>query len=153
MKATQGNYRIDLMDWRDAAPLAMPLRERVFVGEQGVPPELEMDEFDAVCRHAVARTFDVAGDGAVIATGRLLPDGHIGRMAVDAGWRNRGVGGAVLEALVAEATVRGMPEVVLNAQVHALAFYERHGFDAEGAIFMEAGIEHRAMRRRLRGGW
>ncbi|ATE59906.1 GNAT family N-acetyltransferase [Thauera sinica] len=145
MNERQESYRIELMDWREAAPLAMPLRERVFVAEQGVPPELEMDEFDAVCRHAVART----AAGEAIATGRLLPDGHIGRMAVDAAWRKRGVGGDVLEALVAEAAALGMGEVVLNAQVHALAFYERHGFAAEGEVFMEAGIEHRAMRRRL----
>lgn len=137
--------RVELMSWNEAAAEATPLRERVFVVEQGVPAELEMDEFDTVCRHALAR----GADGAVIATGRLLPDGHIGRMAVDADWRNRGVGGEVLEALVREARTRGMAEVVLNAQVHAQAFYERHGFVAEGAIFLEAGIEHRTMRRRL----
>ncbi|TAH50058.1 MAG: GNAT family N-acetyltransferase [Betaproteobacteria bacterium] len=147
MNEQRGSHRIELMAWSEAATLAMPLRERVFVVEQGVPPELEMDEFDAVCRHAVVRTTD----GTVIATGRLLPDGHIGRMAVDAGWRKHGVGGQVLEALVAEAASLGMAEVVLNAQVHAQAFYERHGFAAEGEVFMEAGIEHRAMRRRLSG--
>jgi predicted GNAT family N-acyltransferase len=139
-------YRIDLLDWTQAAALAMPLRERVFVVEQGVPPELELDEFDAVSRHAVAR----ATDGSVIATGRLLPDGHIGRMAVDSGWRKRGVGGVVLEALVDEASALGMAEVVLNAQVHALSFYERHGFAAVGDAFMEAGIVHRTMRRSFR---
>lgn len=137
--------RIDLLDWTQAAALAMPLRERVFVVEQGVPPELELDEFDAVSRHAVARAID----GSVIATGRLLPDGHIGRMAVDAGWRNRGVGGVVLEALVEEASALGMAEVVLNAQLHALTFYERHGFAAVGEAFIEAGIVHRTMRRSL----
>lgn len=136
---------IELLDWCDAADDATPLRERVFVVEQGVPIELEMDEFDAVSRHALART----AEGSVIATGRLLPDGHIGRMAVDAGWRDCGVGGAVLEALVQEACARRMTEVILNAQVHAQAFYARHGFIAEGEVFVEAGIEHRVMRRRL----
>lgn len=145
MNGLKHELQIDLMDWREAAPLAAPLRQRVFVIEQGVPPELEMDELDAVCRHAIAR--NVAGK--VIATGRLLPDGHIGRMAVEAAWRKRGVGGVVLEALVAEAAARGMREVALNAQVHAEPFYRRHGFAAEGEVFMEAGIAHRTMRRQL----
>lgn len=136
---------IELLDWARAAPLVMPLRERVFVVEQGVPAEIELDAFDPVCRHAVGR--DAAG--RVIATGRLLPDGHIGRMAVDAGRRGHGIGGAVLEALVLEARARGMREVVLNAQIRAVDFYLRHGFSPEGDVFVEAGIDHRTMRRAL----
>jgi predicted GNAT family N-acyltransferase len=110
-----------------------------------VPVELERDEFDPVSHYALAET----AAGEVIATGRLLPDGHVGRMAVAAAWRGRGVGGAVLEALVAEAGARGMESVVLNAQTHALGFYRAHGFVEEGEEFMEAGIPHRTMRRRL----
>ncbi len=143
--SASSNWDIELLDWAQAEPLVMPLRERVFVVEQGVPAEIELDEFDPVCRHAVGRD----ADGRVIATGRLLPDGHIGRMAVDAGWRGRGIGGAVLSALVREARARGMSEVVLNAQIRALDFYLRHGFSAEGEVFVEAGIDHRAMRRAL----
>lgn len=134
---------IELLDWRDAAARAMPLRERVFVVEQGVPADMELDEFDAVSCHALA----IAAGGEVLATGRLLPDGHIGRMAVDAAWRGRGVGGLVLEALVAEGHRRGMTTLVLNAQVSAIEFYRRHGFEAEGEVFMEAGIAHQSMRR------
>jgi predicted GNAT family N-acyltransferase len=96
-----------------------------------------------VCRHAIARD---AG-GRVVATGRLLPDGHIGRMAVRRAARGAGVGGAVLQALIAEAARRGLREVALAAQTHALDFYLRHGFEAVGEVFMEAGIPHRAMRR------
>ena len=136
-----------IVDWPEAEALVMPLREAVFVVEQGVPAELERDEFDAVSRHAVAQD----ANGAVIATGRLLPDGHVGRMAVAANARGRGVGGRVLEALVAEAGVRGLAEVVLNAQLQAEAFYRRHGFVPEGGVFLEAGIEHRCMRRPCRG--
>ncbi len=138
-------YVIHVVDWAAARLLASPLRERVFVVEQGVPPELEQDEFDAVCRHALAQT----ADGTPIATGRLLPDGHIGRMAVDVRWRGKGVGGAVLQALVQEAAARGMPAAMLNAQEHAVDFYRRHGFVEEGEAFMEAGIAHRGMRRAL----
>ena len=137
--------RIEITDWARAEAQVMPVRMAVFVVEQGVPEEIERDAFDAVSRHAIAR--DAAG--AVVATGRLLPDGHIGRMAVAAPLRAKGVGGAVLEALVAEAVRTGLAEVALNAQVHALAFYRRHGFAEYGDVFMEAGIPHRAMRRTL----
>lgn len=136
---------ITLIGWADAAESVMPVRETVFVHEQGVPQELERDEHDPVCRHAVART----SAGEVVGTGRLLPDGHIGRMAVLRPWRSTGVGGRILEALVAEARARGMCEVMLNAQLTAEDFYRRHGFTAEGEVFMDAGIEHRAMLRRL----
>lgn len=133
-------------DWPSAGGRVLPLRIEVFVIEQGVPAEMELDEFDPRSRHAVATV-----DGRVVATGRLLPDGYIGRMAVAAAWRGRGLGGAVLEALVAEATAGGMAELVLHAQVRAQAFYARHGFVAEGEVFMEAGIPHRSMRRKLSG--
>jgi len=136
---------IRILDWGDAAALAMPLRERVFVMEQGVPAELERDARDRHCRHAVATT----AAGEVVGTGRLLPDGHIGRMAVAAPWRNRGIGGLMLEALVAEAARLGFREVVLNAQIDAVDFYLRHGFVPQGEIFIEAGIRHQTMHRTL----
>ena len=136
---------LSVCEWDEAADRVMPLREAVFVVEQGVPPELEEDEFDPVSRHIVA----ALADGRVIGTGRLLPDGHLGRLAVAADWRARGVGGAVLAALVAEAGERGMAEVVLHAQTHAEPFYTRRGFVPDGPVFDEAGIPHRLMRRRL----
>ena len=139
------DLEIEVVGWDEAELLVMPVRTEVFVVEQGVPAEIERDALDAVCRHAIARD---AG-GRVVATGRLLPDGHIGRMAVRRAARGAGVGGAVLQALIAEAARRGLPEVALNAQTHALAFYLRHGFEAVGEVFMEAGIPHRAMRRTL----
>ncbi len=139
------SIRISILDWDAAASRVMPLREAVFVLEQGVAPELEQDALDPVCRHAVAET----RDGSIVGTGRLVPDGHIGRMAVAANARNRGIGGRILDALLREAQSAGMAEVVLNAQVHAQRFYGRHGFAGEGEVFMEAGIAHRLMRRRL----
>lgn len=139
------SHELHLMDWTQAQPLAQPLREAVFVVEQQVPPELELDEFDALSLHAVVR----CPQGKVIATGRLLPDGHIGRMAVDRAWRGCGIGGELLEALVEAARERGFTEVVLNAQVAAMPFYARHGFAGFGERFMDAGILHQAMRREL----
>lgn len=136
--------RIELLPWEEARAHAAPIRFAVFVEEQGVPRDIELDAMDAQCLHAVA--FD--GDDAV-GTGRLLPDGHIGRMAVLKAWRGRGVGGRILQALIERARRRGDREVVLSAQVHATAFYRAHGFVEEGAQYMEAGIPHRDMRRRL----
>lgn len=134
--------RIEVVGWDEAEARVMPVRTGVFVVEQGVPEEIERDAFDAVCRHAIAHD----AEGRVIATGRLLPDGHIGRMAVLREARGAGVGGAVLQALIAEAARRGL-NAALNAQTHALDFYLRHGFEPVGEVFMEAGIPHRAMRR------
>jgi predicted GNAT family N-acyltransferase len=136
--------RIELMTWDKARAHAAPVRMVVFVEEQRVPAELEMDERDAACLHAIA--FD--GERAV-GTGRLLPDGHIGRMAVLKAFRGKGVGGEILEALVGAARRRGERETVLSAQTHALAFYRAHGFEAFGAEYEEAGLPHQDMRRVL----
>jgi predicted GNAT family N-acyltransferase len=137
--------RIELLDWEHARTAATPIRFTVFVEEQLVPPEIEMDEHDAQCVHALA--FD--GAGAAVGTGRLLPDGHIGRMAVLLAWRGKGVGSLILEALIAKAKQRGDKTVVLSAQTHAIAFYQRHGFIPEGEVYLEAGIRHQQMQRTL----
>ena len=136
--------RIELLDWERARGQAAPIRFAVFVEEQGVPFEIELDEYDPVSLHALA--FD---GGKPVGTGRLLPDGHIGRMAVLTAFRGNGVGGALLEALMKAAKARGDRAVVLSAQVGALAFYRAHGFQPEGDEYMEAGIRHQAMKRRL----
>lgn len=122
------------------------IRFAVFVVEQHVPEELEWDGIDAACEHAIAE--DEAG--SPIGVGRLLPDGHIGRMAVLREWRGCGVGGAILERLVALARERGHAVARLNAQTHAMPFYRSHGFIPVGDEFDEAGIPHRAMERALR---
>nr|WP_217344634.1 GNAT family N-acetyltransferase [Noviherbaspirillum sp. L7-7A]MBV0878799.1 GNAT family N-acetyltransferase [Noviherbaspirillum sp. L7-7A] len=133
--------------WEQQRQTAAALRHRVFVVEQGVPAELELDEMDAQSLHAVAYQ-----DGVPVATGRLLPDGHIGRMAVRQDARGAGTGSLVLCALMDEARRRGDRDVVLHAQLSARDFYARHGFEAEGDAFMDAGIEHIAMRRRFSPG-
>jgi predicted GNAT family N-acyltransferase len=136
--------RIELLGWEQARAEASRVRMRVFVDEQRVPPEIEMDDWDVASVHALAYE-----DDRPVGTGRLLPDGHIGRMAVLRESRRRGVGGAILARLVEEARRRGMPEVVLSAQTHALGFYRRHGFAERGGVYQEAGISHQEMRRVL----
>lgn len=137
--------RVELGEWNALQVPATAIRHAVFVDEQKVPVEIELDAFDALSLHALA--FDA--QGIAVGTGRLLPDGHIGRMAVLPQARGRGVGGALLRALVEAACDRGLREVVLNAQTHALPFYARFGFIAEGDEFDDAGIAHRLMRRTL----
>lgn len=122
------------------------IRMEVFVGEQHVPPEEEMDDLDEVAIHVLALL-----DGQPVGTGRLIleDDGtaRIGRMAVLKPHRGRGVGGAILLHLMEIARERDVRVVRLAGQLHAIPFYERHGFTAYGDVFLDAGIEHRMMER------
>lgn len=136
--------KIQLMSWDEARADAAPIRFEVFVAEQRVPAEIELDAMDAQCTHAVAYE-----NGQAIATGRLLPDGHIGRMAVLKAWRGRGAGSAILAALMDAARRRGDASVELSAQVHAVPFYLAHGFQPVGPVYEEAGIAHQAMTKAL----
>lgn len=140
-------FRVEPIDYAAGLAELRAVREKVFVQEQRVPIEEEWDALDPLCLHVIAR--DVAG--VPIGTGRLTPEHKIGRMAVLAGWRGRGVGDAMLGVLIDAARTRGWPSLSLNAQVSAEAFYARQGFIPHGERFQEAGIEHQAMRRVLQG--
>ncbi len=131
--------------WGDDADSLRRIRTEVFILEQSIPPQDEWDELDPACVHVLA----VDADGKPVGTGRLTPDGKIGRMAVLKRWRGQGVGTAILEFLLREAHAHDLEECRLSAQTHALGFYARRGFEAYGAEFLEGGIPHRAMRRRL----
>lgn len=128
---------------------AYAVRHQVFVGEQGVPVELEVDEHDPDADHVVARR----ADGRVVGAGRLVVApggvGHLGRLAVLAEVRGAGVGVALVRALEDLARARGLSSVVLGAQVYAVGFYERLGYTAYGEDFDDAGIPHRWMRTEL----
>jgi len=134
--------RIELGDWERMRPWAAPIRFAVFVDEQKVPADMEVDSWDPQSVHAVA--FDARG--SAVGTGRLLPDGHIGRMAVVATARGSGIGSALLRRLMEEARQRGHHAAALSAQTHAIAFYQRHGYDVDGCEYMDAGIPHVDMR-------
>ena len=123
------------------------IRKTVFVEEQAVPLELEMDEYDETATHFLLRDGDTP-----LATARLL-DKHglakIGRVAVLQEARGRGLGLLLMRAVLDEARRQGFTESVLDSQTYAIPFYERLGFVAEGAEFDDAGIPHYLMRRRL----
>ncbi|MFC5694603.1 GNAT family N-acetyltransferase [Pseudomonas sp. GCM10022186] len=128
---------VRIADWqKDNADLRR-IRETVFIAEQSVAPELEWDTEDADAVHFLAFEQDYA-----IGTARLLPDGHIGRVSVLKDWRGLKVGDRLLQAAIAEAERRGLKRQMLSAQVHATAFYERHGFKVVSSEFLEAGIPH-----------
>ncbi len=138
-------FAVRICQWSSAEAALRAVRYDVFVVEQGVPEAIEWDDADLASIHALAE--DAAG--RPVGCARLLPDGHIGRVAVRRPWRGQRVGRALVLGLVAAAQARGDRQVVLNAQVAAMPFYERHGFVASGDVFEEAGILHRVMTRAL----
>ena len=140
------SIQVKLGSWSEIKNQAMPIRLAVFVQEQNVPIEEEVDQMDPLCVHAIA----LNEQGTVIGTGRLLPDGHVGRMSVLRDYRARGVGSAILNALVGQAQRAGFEEVILHAQTHAIDFYASHAFVEEGELFYEANIPHKKMRRSLK---
>lgn len=145
------NLRFVTGSWAQLAADAKPIRYEVFVLEQQVPLELEWDEMDEVSLHIVAYKDgkgNVGNDSNdhALGTARLLPNGHIGRMAVRQSVRGMGIGSVLLQTLLREAQQRGDAAVLLSAQIHAENFYQRHGFVREGEEFIEAGIPHISMR-------
>jgi predicted GNAT family N-acyltransferase len=121
---------------------AFALRTAVFCGEQGVPPEMEIDEHDPEAQHLVAL---LAEEQRVIGTLRLLAFGReakIGRVAVVSEWRRRGVASRMLATALARARREGFEHARLAAQTVAVALYEQAGFVVESEPFEEAGIEH-----------
>lgn len=139
--------------WPDDEDALRRVRFAVFVDEQKVPAEIEIDALDDVCEHALA----VDAEGRPIGTARLDAaghdgrTGHIGRVAVLPEWRRRGVGEALVRHMIERAGRRGLRRIEISAQVQALAFYARLGFVAEGEVYVEAGIDHRRMRLELGG--
>lgn len=139
---------VKLVETEPELDSAMQVRFRVFVSEQGVPPEEELDEADATATHAIALV-----GGQVVGTGRLLlsggDDGRIGRMAVDLDWRRRGIGSLILSFLEETALAEGAQRVTLHAQEYVKAFYAAHGYREHGSTFLEANIPHVEMCKEL----
>jgi YbgC/YbaW family acyl-CoA thioester hydrolase len=148
-EAGQPMVEVRVGSWQELGRDAQAIRTAVFVDEQKIPAEMEWDEADAGCVHAVA----LNRLGMPLATGRLLEHApgvaKIGRMAVVQTMRGSRVGRSVLDALLKAARARGDREVVLHAQLSAAPFYARAGFSERGEVFEEAGIPHVEMARSL----
>ena len=142
---------IKLVETEEEMEAAMGVRFRVFVAEQQVPAEEELDEFDATATHVIA-IVNHPGEGQVVATGRVVygnedTAARIGRMAVDAQWRRKGIGGRILKFLEEEASTQGVDTYVLNAQEYVKDFYAAHGYVEQGETFLEVDIPHVVMRK------
>ena len=120
------------------------IRYEVFVDEQKVPEELEIDGLDGEAKHVLAFI-----DGLAIGTGRILSDGHIGRLAVLKKYRGQGAGKLIMKELMNWAKDMNLENVWLSSQWHAHSFYLDLGFDCFGEIYEEAGIDHIKMFRSL----
>ncbi len=137
--------QVRLARWEQDGAAIRTIRNAVFSVEQGISETLDFDGRDHECVHVLAWI----GDGESIGTARMLPDGHVGRIAVCKEWRGQGVGTRLTEYLTEVARDRGFAEIHLHSQIQAAEFYSRLGFEARGDTFMEAGIEHVLMVRIL----
>lgn len=139
--------RVRKADFADDYAVLRAIRFAVFVDEQSVPEEIELDERDPVCVHVLA----LGDDETPLGTARidLEQGGKVGRLAVLAPHRRAGVGIALMQALHAIAGEQALERVWCNAQTSAVRFYEQLGYEIESAPFFEAGIEHVRMAKRL----
>ena len=139
---------IEVREARDDERAALlALRHQVFVSEQGVPLDLEIDEHDETATHIVA-----VDDGVLVGTCRVLQAGELakfGRLVVARDARGRGIGAALLQEAERHARAMGCDRMVLAAQTSAMGLYERAGYAARGGVFLDAGIEHVTMEKAL----
>lgn len=136
-------FIVQEVSWTSHQAELQEVRQKVFVFEQRVDQEIEIDGRDPQCYHVLVKT----SQGEPIGTGRLTPEGKIGRVSVLMPYRNKGIGSKILHELIEIADRERLEAVKLHAQIHAVEFYERHHFVANGPVFMEAGIPHQSMKR------
>jgi predicted GNAT family N-acyltransferase len=139
------DFHVEPASWQADFDDLRAVREQVFVLEQAVPRDDELDEHDPKSRHVIARD----RDGRAIGTGRITTGGTIGRVAVLAEWRGKGVGNAIMRVLLEQARALNYPVVDLHAQTHAIPFYAALGFVAEGEQYLECEIPHQTMRLQI----
>ena len=118
------------------------VRDAVFIQEQSIDPDIEFDGLDESAVHAI-----VYSNAQPVGTGRILDDGHIGRIAIIKAFRGQGLGSKIVLSLIDEAKNKGYPRVYLGSQKHAIDFYTKLGFEPFGDEFMEAGIPHLSMEK------
>ncbi len=138
------NIKIRIANWDSDKDSLARIRRRVFIEEQNVPEDMEWDEHDDSATHFLASL-----DNRVIATARLKTDGQIGRMAVLAEYRNKGIGSKLLQFILLTARQQQLKKAYLHAQVSAVPFYKKHGFTTHSHVFYEANIPHQVMSKKL----
>ncbi|HEU0219962.1 MAG TPA: GNAT family N-acetyltransferase [Gallionella sp.] len=138
-------FTVSLISWHDGEPLLKSIREAVFIHEQGIPEALEWDGLDENCRHALALSLQ----GDAIGCGRMIPDGHIGYIAVLPQWRKQKVGTAIMEALLNYARAHDYPQVSVDVQPQYVPFYRSIGFVGRGEAFIDAGLPRIKMSLKL----
>lgn len=148
-KGTQIPLEIKWIDSENDTRLedAFYVRRKVFIKEQNVPEEDEFDEKDSVSHHVV-----IYATGKPVATGRLFKTGEdwlIGRIAVLKDLRGKHLGKLIVENLLERAAEIEEADVHVHAQTHAVNFYKKLGFIAFGDTFLEAGIEHISMVKKV----
>jgi len=137
------DFTVSIVSWADKRDELLMVRRVVFIEEQGVPESIEIDGRDADCRHVLA----IDTEGRPIGSARLDATGKIGRMAVLVDCRGRGVGTAMLNAIMDHGRASGITDFHLSAQITAVDFYKKMGFQTTGTKFLEAGIEHVNMKK------
>jgi predicted GNAT family N-acyltransferase len=135
------DFQVEIADWANDQDGLIAVRTEVFVNEQKVPADLELDDHDLEAIHLKA----LDQQGTIIATARMLPNQYIGRMCVQKSWRGLGVGLAMMRFFIGLARENGISSLHLNAQVSAIPFYRRLGFEVDSEVFMEADIPHQHM--------
>ena len=132
------NLKINHVKWSEYEKALRTIRTKVFIEEQQVPVDLEWDEQDASAQHLLVLT----STNEAIACARLLDNGSIGRMAVLKEWRGLGIGTKLLNKAIALHRQQGISVITLSAQVHAIPFYQKAGFEVISAPYLDAGILH-----------
>lgn len=142
--------KIKIIDAKESNQISncFAIRKTVFVEEQGVPVDEELDDFDDISIHALALI-----DNKPVATGRLILSkkklAKVGRMAVLDNFRRTGIGSRVLLFLEKKAIEKNIDEISLHAQEYVMDFYKNHGYIERGNLFLEAGIKHIEMFKKL----
>jgi predicted GNAT family N-acyltransferase len=132
------NVKITQVQWLDAEKPLRKVRTAVFIDEQHVPINLEWDDLDATAQHLLA----VNDANEPIACARILNNGSIGRMAVLKAWRGLGLGSALLKRAIEIHQQHRIQNITLSAQIHAIAFYEKAGFEVISQPYLDANIQH-----------
>jgi predicted GNAT family N-acyltransferase len=140
----ENNLKIEIVKWIDSyAPLSM-IREKVFIEEQKVTPQLEWDGLDEEAIHFLAYQDKVAiGCARAIINQNAM---QLGRMAVLKEYRDEGIGSALIEKAVTTAKLNQLSTIYISAQCHAIDFYKKFGFEVTSEIYLDAEIPHRDMK-------